>query len=108
MMSFLKNHFRSSLYKNSIFLMLSSGVLSFFGFFFWLINARLYTTEQIGLATVMISMVTLINNFGALGLSTGIVRYLPLHQEKNSLINSTFVLVALASLILGIIYITFL
>ncbi len=38
-----------SLYRNSIYLMLSTGVMAVFGFFFWVINARLYSAEQVGI-----------------------------------------------------------
>src|SRR5664279_5323018 len=42
-------HFASdSLYRNSIYLMASTGIMAFFGFFFWIINARLYKPEQVG------------------------------------------------------------
>ena len=50
------NHFaQDSLYRNSIYLMLSTAIMAFFGFFFWIINTRLFSPTQIGLATALIS-----------------------------------------------------
>ena len=44
------NHFMNdSLYRNSIYLILSTAVMGGFGFIFWIIAARLFTLEQIGL-----------------------------------------------------------
>jgi len=81
--------------------------MAFFGFFFWIINARLYSAEQIGIATTLISIVTLISSFSLLGLNSGIVRYLPTSEQKNQKINTSFTLVALASSLLTLIFLFF-
>ena len=79
-----------SLYKNSIYLMLSTGVMAVFGFFFWMINARLYSAEQVGIGTTLISVMSLISGFSILSLGNGLIRYLPTSERKNKKIN-TFV-----------------
>lgn len=43
---------RDPLYKNSVFMMLSSVTNAGFGFFFWMIAARLYSAEDVGLASL--------------------------------------------------------
>jgi O-antigen/teichoic acid export membrane protein len=93
-----------SLCKNSIFLMLSTGVMAVFGFVFWIINARLYSPEQVGLATTLISVMTLISNFSLLGLGNGLIRYLPTSNRKNQKINTVITLVALTSFNFSVIY----
>lgn len=45
--------------------MLSTAVQAFFGFFFWVINARLFTTEEVGIATTLISVMALIGTFSS-------------------------------------------
>ena len=76
-----------SLYRNSIFLMLSTGMMAVFGFFFWIINARLYSAEQVGIGTTLISIMTLISSFSLLGLGNSLIKYLPTSDKKNKKIN---------------------
>ena len=58
-----------------------------FGFFFWIINARLYSAEQVVIGTTLISIMTLISSFSILGLGNGLIRYLPTSERKNKKIN---------------------
>ncbi|HZK11827.1 MAG TPA: oligosaccharide flippase family protein [Atribacterota bacterium] len=97
-----------SLYRNSIFLMLSTGVMAVFGFFFWIINARLYSADQVGIGATLISVMTLISSFSILGLGNGLIRYLPTSKRKNKKINTSFTLVALMSILISVIYLLFL
>ncbi|HWY80111.1 MAG TPA: oligosaccharide flippase family protein [Candidatus Sulfotelmatobacter sp.] len=99
-------HFMTdSLYRNSIYLILSTAVLAFLGFFFWIINARLYTPEEVGIATTLISVMTFISNFSLLGFNVALIRYLPKSSNRNRIINSVLVLIFSASLIGSIIFI---
>jgi O-antigen/teichoic acid export membrane protein len=68
--------------------MLNTGVMAVFGFFFWIINACLYSDEQVGIGTTLISIMTLISSFSILGLGTGLIRYLPTSERKNKKINT--------------------
>jgi len=97
-----------SLFRNSIYLMLSAGVMAVFGFFFWIINARLYSAEQVGIAATLISVMTLISSFSILGLGNGLIRYLPTSERKNKKINTSFTLVGLTSIFISIFFLVFL
>jgi len=97
-----------SLYKNSIYLMLSTGVTAVFGFFFWIINTRLYSAEQVGIGTTLISIMTLISSFSILGLRNGLIKYLPTSERKNEKINTSFILVGLTSIFISIFFLVFL
>src|SRR3990170_161209 len=97
-----------SLYRNSIYLMLSTAVMAFLGFFFWIINARLYSAEQVGIGTTLISIMPLISSFSILGLGNGLIRYLPTSERKNKKINTSFTSVALMSILTSVIYLIFL
>ena len=97
-----------SLYKNSIYLMLSTGVMAVFGFFFWIINARLYSAEQVGIGTTLISIMTLISSFSLLGLGNSLIKYLPTSDKKNKKINTSFTLVGLTSIFVSIFFLVFL
>lgn len=97
-----------SLYRNAIYLMLNTGVMAFLGFFFWVVNTRLYSTEQVGIGTTLISIMTLISSFSILGLDSGLIRYLPTSEKKNEKINTSFIIVILMSILISIIYLIFL
>lgn len=93
-----------SLYRNSFWLMAGSFSMAGIGFFYWIIAARLYTPEQIGLATTFLSAVSLISSLAMLGFGTTLIRYLPTSEVKEKKINTAFTVVALASLVIGLIY----
>lgn len=97
----LKN---DSLSRNAFFLMLSTFIMAGIGFFFWTICARLFTTEQIGLATTLISITSLITGFSLLGFNVALVRFLPTTKDKNSFINSAIGSVSLAAIVITIIF----
>ncbi|MDD4136119.1 MAG: oligosaccharide flippase family protein [Candidatus Shapirobacteria bacterium] len=87
-----------------MYMMLSTGIMAFFGFFFWIINARLFTPEQVGIATTLISVTGLIGGFSILGLNMGLIKYLPHSDNKNSKINSSFNINAIVSVLITIIF----
>lgn len=96
---------KDTLYSNSIYLILSTAIMAFFGFFFWIINARLFTSEQVGIATTLISIASIISSLSILGFNMGLIRYLPKSENKNSKINSCFTLDITVSIMLTIIFI---
>lgn len=96
-----------SLYRNSIYLISSTAVMSLLGFFFWIINARLYSTEQVGIGTALISSITLISGFSNLGIGSSIIRFLPTSERKNRKISTSFTIVASMSILISVIYLIF-
>lgn len=98
---FLSQFYSDSLYRNSIYLMLSTLSLAGFGFIFWAIVARLYEPQDVGLATTLISVAGLISNFSLFGLNNTLIRFLPKSENKNDLINTVFTTVILVTLVLS-------
>lgn len=95
-------YFRNdSLFNNSVYLILATVVMAGFGFFFWLINARLFSTEDIGLATTLISVMNMIAIFSLMGFDAALVRFLPGSQKKDDQVNTAFILVGAAAFILS-------
>ena len=92
------------LYRNSIFSMASTFMLGGLGFFFWIIIARLYNAEDVGVATTLISIITLLSGFTVLGLNSSLNRYLPKSINKNELINSAFVIVTIVTFLTSAIF----
>jgi O-antigen/teichoic acid export membrane protein len=93
------------LVRNSFFIMLSTAAMGGFGFLFWLVAARLFTSGQIGVATTLISATILISYLGQFGFDATFVRFLPTSSDRNAEINTGVTLVAGGSLLLALAYI---
>src|SRR5436305_5061049 len=52
-----------------------------------------------GIATTLISIMTLLSDFTIVGLNVSLNRYLPKSTQKNELINSSFIIVTLVTLL---------
>jgi len=93
------------LYRNSIYLILSSGILAILGFIFWAVAARLYPVEGVGFASAAISAMALLALLSTLGLDYGLMRFLPSSDRKASeVMNSCFTVSSLASIAVSAIF----
>jgi len=102
----LKDIYSVSLYRNAIFLMINSAAMALTGFFFWIVAARLYPVESVGLASAAIGAAGFLTLFSTLGLDQAIIRFLPAAGNKaRNMINSVFSLVGGVSLLLSVIFI---
>jgi O-antigen/teichoic acid export membrane protein len=93
------------LVRNSLYLMLSAGVQAAMGFAFWVLMARLYSTEAVGQASSLISAITLIAFFALFGLNSTLVRYLPTAADRDALITAALLLVAACGAGAGMLYV---
>lgn len=93
-----------SLFRNSVYLMLSTAIMAIFGFIFWIIAARFYTPGQIGFATALISATVLLSNLSLLGFNMAIVRYLPKHKNPNGTISTAIIFTTLATIVVSVLY----
>lgn len=99
--SFLKL-INNSLLKNSSLLMLNSVQVTVIGFFFWVLAARLFEPQAIGLATVLMSIIVLVLHLSRVGMDWGLMSYLPIYRNKNNLYSTVIVITGLISLALGL------
>lgn len=90
------------LYKNIIYLVLNVLVGQGAGFLFWLIAARFYSVDQIGVTTAVISLMLLIMMFSRVGLDISIIGLISKENDKNGIINSFQTVVGILSVILSI------
>ena len=74
--------------RNALFLTVNSGVSAGLGFAFWIITARLFSTESVGLASSLTSASNLIVFLGLVGMNTTFVRYLPMAKYRDRLITA--------------------
>lgn len=94
-----------SLYRNTLYLILNSGALAATGFFFWIVAARLYPVEAVGLASAAISAMGLLALISTLGLDYGLIRFMPGSSEKaGEIINSCFTVAVVISIALAFIF----
>ncbi len=100
-------HGATPLFKNSLYLMLSTLVLAVFGIFFWALVTRAFTTEQVGLASTLVAVMTFVNSFSLLGLNAGLIRYLPKSGHRERQISSSVVMVALVSVGFSLLFLLF-
>jgi O-antigen/teichoic acid export membrane protein len=80
--------------------MIATAVVAGFGFLFWLLSARLFSTEEVGLAGTLISVMNTIALFSLFGFDSSAIRYLSRSKSKDSDITTGFVVITLISLIL--------
>lgn len=92
------------LYKNSFFLILSYLSLSLSGFIFWLASAKIYTTDEVGIATALYSSMTLIMLLSRFGLEQSLIRFFPEKNVHNVLFTAMCVS-TFFSVLFGLIYI---
>lgn len=91
--------------RNTLFLILSTGLQAALGFAFWIVVARLFSPADVGRGSSLISAIGLIAYLAMLGLNSAVVRYLPTAKDPNSLITATLLLVGGFGGLLGAIYI---
>ena len=100
-----KNIIGDSLYRNSSYLIASNILSTALGFIFWALATRVFSTQDVGLGSTLISSTDLVVAFALLGLNMGLVRYLPASDRKNDKINSVFVITSITSLIASLIFV---
>src|SRR3990172_5056580 len=98
----LRAAFRTSLFRNSFFLLLRSSVNYLLGFVFWLVVAWTYDEKVMGLGVALLNLMLLLARGSALGLPSSLLRFLPAESNKNGLINACFTAAGLIALALGL------
>ena len=101
----LRSLYGVSFYRNAVYLMVGTAVTRITGFVFWIIAARFYPAEAVGLGSAIISAIGLMAIFSELGLGIGLIRFLPgAGKDGNGMINSCLTLSGLASVAIALIF----
>ncbi len=100
----VKQFAADSLFRNAVFLMASTAIMSVLGFGFWIFAAHLYTPSQIGEASALIAITLLISNLSFFGLNSALVRFLPTSKNQSRDINAVLITVGAATMIAAIGY----
>jgi len=100
----LKSYLDDSLYKNSFYILVGRILNMGCGFLFWIFAAKLYTLEEVGFATALISSQGIILLFSKFGIDTTLIRFIT-SENKSKIFNTCLTITTLISLIVGVIYV---
>jgi O-antigen/teichoic acid export membrane protein len=101
----LKQFISTPLYRNALYLMSNAAATSLLGFFFWMAVARFYSETEVGLGSAAISAINLLSLLSIVGLNFSVIRFLSKADKPQGLINSSFVLSGLISLVAAVVFI---
>ena len=97
----LKN-LRSPLYRNSIYISLSSLTTALAGFIFWAVAARLYPAGDVGIASAVVSALNLTFQLSMLGMNYALIRFYPEYRERAA--GTALFITSIASLVFSLAY----
>jgi len=98
----LKHFLSISLYRNAIYLLIFNLSVPATGFIFWLLAARFYAAEDVGVASAIVAAMGLIVVLSNAGFGSGLVRYLVHSGERpDQMVNTTFTITGFASIIIS-------
>jgi O-antigen/teichoic acid export membrane protein len=75
--AWLQGHFQTPLIRNGYSLVASTGMTSVLGLVYWVLAARLYTVEEVGLNAALISTMMALGGIAQLNLTSVLTRFLP-------------------------------
>ena len=100
----VRQQLQEPLIRNSFFIMASSFVAAGFGFFFWMIAARLYSQADVGIATALMSSMGLLILISRLGLDQSVIRFFP-SRDKNKVLGTAILVPTMVALGAGLVFI---
>jgi O-antigen/teichoic acid export membrane protein len=98
----LLRQLRSALAQDTLFVFISNAVIAGGGMAFWLLAARRYEPELVGVGSALTALLVLLGTLGQLGLGVGLLRYASaLGPRRRLWLLAIFVLTLAASLAAG-------
>ncbi len=98
-------HLKNPLYRNGYLMILSSGLTSVLGLLYWILAARLYTPEAVGVNSAALAAATLLSGISQLNAQSMVVRFLPISgQATLKLIVYTYLITISLGLLTGFIF----
>ena len=100
----LKTYLIDPLYRNTFFIIITSLSSAGFGFIFWMLAARFYPQEDVGVATALISSMGMLILLSKLGLDQSIIRFFPT-RDKSKVLGTAIIVTSLFGFVLGALFI---
>jgi O-antigen/teichoic acid export membrane protein len=91
------------LFANSVYILMANVLSAGFGLLFWIVAARNYAPEYVGLATALISIAGVILLVSRLGVDQSMTRYLP-GGDRSSIYSTAVIVTTTLSLLFGVGY----
>lgn len=91
------------LYRTSLFIMVTQVCIAGFGFVFWILAAKFYTKEAVGVATALISSMSLIIFLSRLGLDQSIIKFSA--RNDSTIYSTSIIITTFITIIFGIIFV---
>jgi acetyltransferase-like isoleucine patch superfamily enzyme/O-antigen/teichoic acid export membrane protein len=99
------SHLRIPLYRNGYALLISSATTSALGLFYWVLAARYYSVETVGLGSAMLSAMMLLSGISQLSLNSVLVRFVPTAGRTTSrLVIYSYLMSAAMAAVIGFIF----
>src|SRR4029079_10368195 len=73
----LREHVATPVYREGYALVMSAGVAGGLGLVYWVVAARSYSPEDVGVNSAVISTMLLLSSIAQLNLSAGLIRFIP-------------------------------
>jgi O-antigen/teichoic acid export membrane protein len=100
----IRKYIRDPLFRNSLFIILASVLSNAFGLVFWMIAAKIYPKEDVGVATALISSLSLVILVSGFGLSQSLIRFFP-ERDKGKVFGTSVIITTLFAILFGVIFI---
>ena len=100
----IRDSFKTSFSRNSIYIIATLSLNSAVGIVFWVVAARLYPKEDIGIASALLSSIALIIVLSRVGLDQSLVRFLPF-RDRSSTLSTSIAATTIIAFALGIVFI---
>lgn len=95
---------RGPLYRNAIFLMLSSIIGLGLGFVFTVVVLRLYSEADVGYALTLVNTLGFLSGIATLGLGVGLIRFLPESDDPAAVVNSALSIVGVLAAAFSLVF----
>ena len=99
-----KKYTKDPLVRNSLFIILASALGGAFGLIFWLLAAKIYPKEDVGVATALISSLSLVILVSRFGLNQSLIRFFP-ERDKGKVFGTSVMITTLFAVLCGVIFI---
>lgn len=99
-------HLRVPLFRNAYALILNTGLTSGLGFVYWIVSARLYPPEVVGLNSAVLSAMIFLAGLAQFGLANVLIRFIPqAGKAALRLIDRAMLLTVGAGLLAGLVFV---
>ncbi len=105
MKTLILNLLKDNLFKNSLYPIISTGIMAGLGFVFWIIVAHNFPTSDVGVASALISVMSVIGLLGLFGFDTSIIHFLSNSENKNENINTSIIVTVATSFVFSTFFI---